>query len=224
MERPNDLPKGFFHGKLVLADNSVLAPFVDSGHAELLYEIAGPVLAVPSIIDPDLTRLKTTPDWRELPDFVRYIAKPSPPPQEVIERRLAYLEKHGEFWYQEPLSFDELYLVEKYKTVYKEELQEKSGDLETLAVAKRRRGIILTNDDGLSLAAQKEGVQAFFPCFLLVLAVQWGLISCPDAENLYNNVFVGQLGLWSKKRLRCEDQRPICVDVKVKDPSALTFR
>lgn len=206
------LPKGFFHDKLVLADNSVLAPFVDSGHAELLYDIAGRVWVAPSIIDPDLTKLETPTDWRKLPEFVGYIAKPSPPPQEVIERRLSYLEKYGELWYQEPLSLDELYLVEKYRAD-KKDLRKKPGDLETLAVAKRRGGIILTNDAGLSLAAQKEGVQAFFPCFLLVLAVQWDLISCPDAEKLYNNVFVGQLRLWSKKRLRCEGQRPICVDV-----------
>lgn len=111
-EQPH-LPKGFFHDKLVLADNSVLAPFVDSGHAELLYDIAGPVRVAPSIIDPDLTKLKTTTHWRKLPEFVGYIAKPSPPPQEVIERRLSYLEKHGEFWYQESLSFDELYLSGK---------------------------------------------------------------------------------------------------------------
>jgi len=214
-EHPH-LPKGFFHDKLVLADNSVLAPFVDSGHAGLLYQIAGCVWVAPSIIDPDidpdLTKL-TTADWRKLPEFLAYIAKPSPPPQEVIERRLSYLEKHGEFWYQEPLSFYELDLVKEYKKDYKKELRGKLGDLETLAIAKRRGGIILTNDTGLSLAAQKEGIQVFFPCFLLVFAVQWGLISCPDAENLYNNVFVGQLRLWSKKRLHCERQGPICVDV-----------
>jgi hypothetical protein len=214
--RDPHLPKGFFHDKLVLADNSVLAPFVDSGHAELLYQIAGRVWLAPSIIDPgidfDLTKL-TTADWRKLPEFVRYIAKSPPPPQEIIERRLIYLEKHGEFWYQEPLSFYELDLVKEYKKAYKKELRGKLGDLETLAIAKRRGGIILTNDAGLSLAAQKEGIQVFFPCFLLVLAVQWGLISCPDAENLYNTVFVEQLGLRSKKLLRCERQGPICVDV-----------
>jgi hypothetical protein len=214
MEHRN-LPEEF-HDKLVLADNSVLALFVDSGHAELLYQIAGRVWVAPSIIDPgidfDLTKL-TTADWRKLPEFVRYIAKSPPPPQEVIGRRLSYLEKHGEFWYQEPLSFDELDLAKEYKKAYKKELRGKLGDLETLAIAKRRGGIILTNDTGLSLAAQKEGIQVFFPCFLLVLAVQWGLISCPDAENLYNNVFVGQLRLWSKKRLHCERQGPICVDV-----------
>jgi len=211
--RDPHLPKGFFHDKLVLADNSVLSPFVDSGHAELLYQIAGRVWVAPSIIDPgidfDLTKL-TTADWRKLPEFVRYIAKSPPPPQEVIGRRLSYLEKHGEFWYQEPLSFDELDLVKEYKKAYKKELRGKLGDLETLAIAKRRGGIILTNDTGLSLAAQKEGIQVFFPCFLLVLAVQWGIISCPDAENLYNTVFVEQLGLRSKKLLRCERQGPIC--------------
>jgi hypothetical protein len=213
MERRN-LPEEF-HDKLVLADNSVLAPFVDSGHAELLYQTAGRVWVAPSIIDPgidfDLTKL-TTADWRKLPEFVRYIAKSPPPPQEVIERRLSYLEKNGEFWYQKPLSFDELDLVKEYKKA-KKELRGKLGDLETLAIAKRRSGIILTNDIGLSLAAQKEGIQVFFPCFLLVLAVQWGLISCPNAENLYNDVFVGQLRLWSKKRLHCKRQGPICVDV-----------
>ncbi len=211
--RDSHLPKGFFHDKLVLADNSVLAPFVDSGHAELLYQIAGRVWVAPSIIDPgidpDFTKL-TTADWRKLPEFVRYIAKSPPPPQEIIERRLIYLEKHGEFWHQEPLSFGELKLVEEYKKAYKKELRGKLGDLETLAIAKRRGGIILTNDAELRLAAQKEGIQAFFPCFLLVLAVQWGLISCPDAENLYNTVFVEQLGLRSKKLLRCERQGPIC--------------
>ena len=160
--RDPHLPKGFFHAKLVLADNSVLAPFVDSGHAELLYQIAGSVWVAPSIIDPGLTKL-TTADWRKLPEFVRYIAKSPPPPQEIIERRLIYLKKHGEFWYQEPLSFDELKLVEGYKKAYKKELREKLGDLETLAIAKRRGGIILTNDTGLSLAAQKEGIQVFFP-------------------------------------------------------------
>ena len=210
--RDPHLPKGFFHDKLVLADNSVLAPFVDSGHAELLYQIAGRVWVAPSIIDPGLTKL-TTADWRKLPEFVRYIAKSPPPPQEIIERRLIYLKKHGQLWYQEPLSFYDLELVEEYKKTYKKELREKLGDLETLAIAKRRGGIILTNDTGLSLAAQKEGIQVFFPCFLLVLAVQWGIISCPDAENLYNTVFVGQLRLWSKKRLHCERQGPICVDV-----------
>ena len=210
--RDPHLPKGFFHDKRVLADNSVLAAFVDSGHAGLLYQIAGRVWVAPSIIDPGLTKLTTT-DWRKLPEFLAYIAKPSPPPQEVIERRLSYLEKHGEFWYQEPLSFDELKLVEEYKKTYKKELRGKLGDLETLAIAKRRGGIILTNDAELTLAAQKEGIQAFFPCFLLVLAVQWGLISCPDAENLYNTVFVEQLGLRSKKLLRCERQGPICVDI-----------
>jgi hypothetical protein len=120
--RDPHLPKGFFHDKLVLADNSVLAPFVDSGHAELLYQIVGRVWVAPSIIDPgidpDFTKL-TTADWRKLPEFVRYIAKSPPPPQEIIERRLIYLEKHGEFWHQEPLSFDELKLVEKYKKAYK---------------------------------------------------------------------------------------------------------
>jgi hypothetical protein len=71
--RDPHLPKGFFHDKLVLADNSVLAPFVDSGHAELLYQIAGRVWVAPSIIDPGLTKL-TTADWRKLPEFVRYVA------------------------------------------------------------------------------------------------------------------------------------------------------
>jgi hypothetical protein len=210
--RDPHLPKGFFHDKLVLADNSVLAPFVDSGHADLLYQIAGRVWVAPSIIDPGLTNLTklTTTDWRKLPEFVRYIAKPPLPPQEIIERRLIYLEKHGEFWHQEPLSFDELKLVEEYKKAYKKELRGKLGDLETLAIARKRGGIILTNDAELTLAAQKEGIQAFFPCFLLVLAVQWGLISCTDAENLYNTVFVEQLGLRSKKLLRCERQGPIC--------------
>ncbi len=214
MERRN-LPEEF-HDKLVLADNSVLAPFVDAGHAKLLYQIAGRVWVAPSIIDPgidpDSTKL-TTAGWRKLPEFLAYIAKPSPPPQEVIERRLSYLEKYGEFWYQEPLSLDELDLVKEYKKAYKKELRGKLGDLETLAIAKRRGGIILTNDAGLSLAAQKEGIETLFPCSLLALAVQKGLISCPDAENLYNTVFVGQLRLWSKKRLHCERQGPICVDI-----------
>jgi predicted nucleic acid-binding protein len=207
--RDPHLPKGFFHDKLVLADNSVLSPFVDSGHAELLYQIAGRVWVAPSIIDPGLTKLTTT-DWRKLPEFVRHIVKSPPPPQEIIERRLIYLKKHGQFWYQEPLSLDELKLVEEYKKAYRKELRGKLGDLETLAIAERRGGIILTNDAKLRLAAQKKGIQVFFPCFLLVLAVQWGIISCPDAENLYNDVFVRQLRLRSKKRLRCERQGPIC--------------
>jgi hypothetical protein len=209
--RDPHLPKGFFHDKLVLADNSVLAPFVDSGHADLLYQIAGCVRVAPSIIDPSLTKLTTT-DWRKLPEFVRHIAKFPPPPQEIIKRRLIYLGQYGKFWCQGPLSIHELDLVQQYRTRYKR-LRGKLGDLETLAIAKKRGGIILTNDAELTLAAQKEGIQVFFPCFLLVLAVQWGLISCPDAENLYNNVFVGQLRLRSKKRLHCERQGPICVDV-----------
>jgi hypothetical protein len=98
-EHPH-LPKGFFHDKLVLADNSVLAAFVDSGHAELLYQIAGCVWVAPSIIDPginpDFTKL-TTADWRKLPEFVRHIAKSPPPPQGIIERRLIYLKNTANF-------------------------------------------------------------------------------------------------------------------------------
>jgi len=213
MEEKNpNLPKGFFHGKLVLADNSVLAPFVDAGHARLLYDIVGCVLVAPSIIDPNPPNLQSPPDLRALPEFNRYIVKTPLPPQLIVARRLDYLMQNGHFWNQDQLTEDELRAVQSFKKTYKK-LRKRYGDLETLAIGKQRNGIILTNDYELALAAQKEGVQTFFPCRLLVLAVQWGLISCPDAENLYNNVFVEQLKLWSTKRLRCEGQEPICIDV-----------
>ena len=173
------LPKGFFHDKLVLADNSVLAPFVDSGRAGLLYDIAGCVLVAPSIIDPNPPNLQNPPSLRTLPEFNRYIVKlsqkvnlsQSPQEQEIIRkiiaRRLDYLKQNGNFWKQAQPSWKETRCTQDFKVSYKR-LRGREGDLETLAIAKVRGGIILTNDSELALAAQKEGVQTFFPCRLLV--------------------------------------------------------
>lgn len=195
-----NLPQGFFNGKDVVADNSVLAPFVDSGYDWLLYQIAGQVLVAPSVINP-------SPAIRRA-EFNRYIVKA---PKKIAQRRLDYLKKSGRLWVQAQLSPIELGYVEKYRETYKKYLKGKDGDLETLAIAKARKGIILTNDEGLISAAEKEDIQCFYPCQLLVLAVQWGLIPCCDAEHLYNNVFVGELKLFSKKRLYCKNQVPTCV-------------
>ena len=194
-----NLSQGFFNGKVVVADNSVLAPFVDSGYDWLLYQIAGQVLVAPSVIDPN-------PAMKA--EFNRYIGKA---PKKIAQRRRDYLGKSGQLWVQAQLSPTELVYVEKYREKYKEHLKGKDGDLETLAIAKVRQGIILTNDKGLIFAAKKEDVQRFYPCQLLVLAVQWSLIPCCDAEHLYNDIFVGKLKLFSKKRLCCKYQVPTCV-------------
>lgn len=200
----------FLERRVCLADNSVLAPFVDSGRASLLHKIVGCVLVAPSIIDPNFDIHSKS----KLPEFNEYIRKnfQRQTHQQIIKYRFEYLKEAGNFWQQAQLSQRELEYVEIFREKYKRELYYKDGDLETLAIAKVKNGIILTNDRGLSLAAGQEGIQVFFPCRLLIFAVKRGLISCYDAKSLYNDTFVKKLKLYSKLRLECTNSgQPVCI-------------
>ncbi|BAW02937.1 hypothetical protein TTMY_2577 (plasmid) [Thermus thermophilus] len=179
-----------------VADNSVLTNFVDSGRADLLYRVVGPVLGPPSIIDPD-------PENR-VAEFNRYLHGSECDPVRAEYRR-AYLKEEGRLWVLAQVTATEEEAVMDYLGRFPR-LRRRRGDLEALVLAKSRGLTLLTDDGALRKAAGAEGVALMGSCGILETVVGLGLLPCPEARALYE-FFKEKLNLWSKLSLECDPPR-----------------
>ena len=80
------------------------------------------------------------------------------------------------------------------------------GEAECAAVALIRKWTLWTDDAAIValLAALHPGHPVERISDLLVRGVRTGLIACQSAADLYNNVFKGQLNLWTRLVLSCQ--------------------
>ncbi|TFU14539.1 hypothetical protein [Thermus tengchongensis] len=169
-----------------VADNNIFALFVDSGNESLLFEIVGMVVGPPSVIDPD--------PQNQASEFNRLVPE--------IPQRATYLQRHGTLWISTTLTPQELQLIPKLSEKNKK-LKNRLGDLEALALAKSRGYLLLTDDGGLRKAAVNCGVPVRGSCGLLQVAVAKSLLTCQQAEHIYNVVFTKELGLYTDLTFVC---------------------
>lgn len=170
-----------------VADNNILALFVDSGREELLYQIVGQLVEPEAIISPDPQN--TSSEFNRRSD---------------IPGRLDFIRKHETLWVSVALTVEEIELVVTLANQCKR-LKHRWGDLEVLVLALQRGYTLLTEDNALREEAQKRGVKVKGSCGLLVEAVKKSILTCEKAAELYNNVFKKELGLYSKLEFRCPE-------------------
>lgn len=175
----------------VVADNNILALFVDSGNAQLLHKLVGQLKEPGSIVSPDLQDTGS--------EFNRRLD---------IQERRKFVQKHGKLWVVTPLTLrEEQFVIELSQSCKK--LRRRRGDLEVLVLGWQRKYTILTDDHSLRKEAQQRGVTVMGSCGLLMKVVQQGILTCKQAADLYNHVFKRELGLFSTLEFRCP--QGICV-------------
>jgi len=204
-----------------VVDNMILAMFVDADRSDLLHALAGgSIYVTPTIVDPlELPPFANPP----LSEFARGLAQAEQNLDEPLSaRRLRlrtqfYAAQANGLWTPIELSEDELRFAHTLtSTSVRAQVGQKDptfksrrvdpGEAECAAVA-ITRGWTLWSDDQAIVSL----VRALHPlcnverlCGLLVRAVAEGLIDCPNAAHLYNQVFKGELSLWSKLSLHCD--------------------
>lgn len=172
---------------VAVADNNILALFVDSGRGELLYQIVGQLVEPEAIISPDPQN--TSSEFNRRSD---------------IPGRSDFIRKHKTLWVSTTLTVEEeervVILADQCR-----KLKRRRGDLELLVLALQRGYTLLSDDSGLRDEAQRRGVTVKGSCKLLAEAVEKGIITCNEAAELYNLVFKQKLGLFSKLEFRCPE-------------------
>jgi hypothetical protein len=210
-------PAGF------VVDTMVLAMFVDAGHAALLPALAaGRLFVTPSVIDPDEMPPFLTQPAAEFARGAFYFQERQGDPLAAVRlyRRTAFYLDAGTAWTPATLSIEELHQVEvltapaaraaaaaldparRIKRVDR-------GEAECASVA-ITRGWTLWSDDAAIinlLASLHPGHPVERISDLVVRAAREGLLGCQEAAQLYNDLFVWQLGLYSKILLRCHDNQ-----------------
>ena len=205
----------------------VLAMFVDANHVALLLALAGgSVYVPPSVLDPT-----EMPPYTHLPisEFAKGLYEAQ---QDLSQPLLAARAQYRSGFYQNQpvgwwrpvaLSSAEFQLAHYLTTrSARDEARRRSAALRTKRIAVGEaecaavaieRGWTLWSDDNSIV----ELVRTLYPqchierlCGLLVRAVDEGLIECDAACDLYNQVFKGQLNLWTRLVMRCEAGRAIC--------------
>jgi hypothetical protein len=210
-----------------VADNVILAMFVDAGAAALLPALAaGSVAVTPSILDP-----VERPPFRRPPiaEFAKGLYEAQQRQHDPLmaaraQRRTAfYAADAAGAWRPVSLSEDELRLAQELRTAdtrakaravapdYRARRVD-PGEAECAAVAIARAWTLWSDDQAIVglVRALYPDVRVERLCGLLVRAVAEGLIACPDARRLYNDVFKGELNLWSPLTIHCEADRAEC--------------
>ena len=208
-----------------VADNMVLAMFVDADHAALLATLAsGRLFVTPSVIDPD-----ETPPFSAQPtaEFARgafsFQERLGDPLTAVrLHRRTAFYLDVDTRWMPVTLSAEELQQAERFAppaTWSAAEAMEPTrrikrvgrGEAECAAVA-ITRGWTLWSDDAaiidlLAVLHPEQPVERISD--LLVRAAREGLLGYCEAATLYNEVFRDTLGLWTTRTLDCGDDEVV---------------
>lgn len=210
-----------------VVDNVVLAMFVDADAVPLLLALAGgSIYVTPSILDPGERPPFSQPPIAEFAKglFEAQQRLHDPHLAARAQRRTAfYAAGARDAWRPVTLATAELQLAQELRSPIartKARAADPSyrakrvdpGEAECAAVA-ITRGWTLWSDDhaivGL-VRALYPGVRVERLCGLLVRAVNEGLATCAEAQRLYNNVFKGQLNLWSPLTLVCADGQAVC--------------
>jgi hypothetical protein len=199
----------------------VLAMFVDANRVALLAELAtGHVFVSPTVIDPD-----ERPPFHQQPtaEFAKgayYFQQRLGLPVDAVRlhRRVAFYASMGTVWRPAVLSTAELQLTATLldPTTWQQAMaidpsvrvkKVDRGEAECAAVALTRNWTLWTDDAAIValLAALHPGHPVERISDLLARGVRAGLIACQDAADLYNVVFKGQLNLWTRLVLSCQE-------------------
>ena len=202
-----------------VADNMVLAMFVDADRADLLPALAGGRLLVPpSIVNPEEAPPFARPPMAEFARGAFYLQQRLARPLDAVRfsRRMAFYAGAGAAWLPAELSVAELALADSFAhpatwqraAAIDPAVRVKRigrGEAECAAVAVTR-GLTLWSDD----AAIVDLVTTLHPGHpverindLLARAVREELMACEAAAGLYNDVFKGTLRLWTTLTLAC---------------------
>jgi hypothetical protein len=197
----------------------VLGRFVDADVVPLLLALAGGrVFVTPSIIEP-----QETPPFVQQPiaEFAKGIFAAQRDLSRSlhavrVQRRTAFYQAMGVAWTPVALSPAELQQAQFFAsralqrakaidpTIKSKRVD--GGEAECAAVAVMRGWALWTDDRAIIdvLATLYPGHRIERISDLFARAVLQGFIKCRDAADLYNNTFVGQLGLYSRISLYCK--------------------
>jgi hypothetical protein len=197
----------------------VLGRFVDADAVSLLLVLAGGrVFVTPSIIEP----LETPPFFQQpIAEFARGIFAAQRDLSRShhatrVQRRTAFYQAVGTAWVPVVLSPAELQQARFFAARGLQQAKAidpairskrvDGGEAECAAVAVMRGWTLWTDDSAIIavLAALHPGHRIERISDLLVRGVKQGLLTCRDAASLYNDIFVKQLGLYSKVSIHCQ--------------------
>lgn len=210
-----------------VADTVVLAMFVDSGNTKLLSALAGgSIIVPPTVLDPTDIPPFASPPISEFATGL-YAAQQDPSRALLATRarnRAAFVRSRARgVWRPVELSPSEFRLAHYLTTrdarddARRQNPQFKAkriafGEAECAAVAINRGWTLWTDDQSIV-----ELVRTLHPncqverlCGLLVRATREELIPCNAARHLYNDIFKGQLNLWSTLELHCNGNAAEC--------------
>ncbi len=210
-----------------IVDNMVLAMFVDSGRAALLAALGGGNIQLsPSIVDSSEWPL--TAGVEPQSEFVKGMARfarigDSDHLMRLAERQ-RFLRTAAGLWVPVAPTLEELRLADDL-TSREERERAKAidrtlkiarvdpGEAECAAIAITRSISFWSDDSGMVplLRALYPQVAVWRTCALLAEAVNQDLLSYPEALELYEGVFKGELGLRSKAVLQRVRKKAVCV-------------
>jgi hypothetical protein len=203
-----------------VTDNMVLAMFIDADRGALLTALApGSLFVPPSIVDPaerpPFARQPTAEFARGAFYFQQRLGRPLDAVR--LNRRTAFYSGIDVHWRPVLLSPAELQLAASFvdpATWRRAETANPAvqikkvdrGEAECAAVAVTRGWTLWSDDAAIVdlLAALHPGCHIERISDLLARAAREGLITRQEAADLYNNVFKGMLGLWTKRSLACQ--------------------
>jgi len=204
-----------------VADNMVLGRFVDAGAVPLLAALAGGrVFVTPTILDPQerppFVRQPTAEFAKGIFAAQRDLSRPLFATR--VQRRTAFYGAVGSAWDSVALSSSELaqarffesraaFLQAKSANPTIKRRRVDAGEAECAAVAVTRGWALWTDDAAIIdvLAALHPGHSVERVSDLLSRAVREALLACEEAADLYNRVFKGTLGLWTRLTLVCHN-------------------
>ncbi|HEY1336174.1 MAG TPA: hypothetical protein VGF59_01625 [Bryobacteraceae bacterium] len=199
----------------------VLAMFVDAGRADLLGALAGGrVFVTPTVLDPDETPPFAQQPTAEFAKGTFYFQQRLGLPVDAVRhhRRVAFYSARGNAWRPIELSTDELGMTAHLlnPSTWEQAAQIAPsvrvkridrGEAECAAVALTRKWTLWSDD--AAIVALLSALHPDHPFErindLLARGVRENLIGCNAASELYNDVFKGQLKLWTRLVLGCEN-------------------
>jgi len=208
-----------------VADNMVLAMFVDAGHAALLAALAADRLFVtPSVIDPEEAPPFSAQPTAEFARGAFYFQERQGNPLAAVRlhRRTAFYLDLDTAWTPATLSVEELHQTELFaapttwaaaeaRDPVRRIKRVSRGEAECAAVVVKRGWTFWTDDtailDLLAVLHPAQPVERISD--LLIRTVQEGLLGCQEAADLYNHVFKDALKLWTTYSLVCDGGKVI---------------
>lgn len=204
-----------------IVDTSLLSNFVFPGQAHLLQRlIDGPVFISPAVLDPSESVLA---NFEHPPrcEFLKTLYEISGQAGERYASAAPFIRSFagsaGTQWASVDLSLEELELAAEFSeraiwsgiTGVPSKYTKKglgAGEAEACAVAATRGWTLLIDDQAAVELMTGLGydVPCIRTCMLLTHAVHTGLISCPEAANLFNNQIVDFFGFNATRNKRTE--------------------